>query len=499
MGIKERIFEVMGIVSRTAADGAARRAYEAGYSDGEDEPATSTLQTYGYRSLQGQGTREGQLDWNTRLNVAYELLEASAYKRIAEIKRDYIIGSGVTIQAQDPPLQEILDTFWAVNQMDVHASEFAHQLYALGAQLFTLGVRESDGLVRLGYIDPGEIERVITDPANGMARMAVVIREQAQTADDWYQAQPQRVFRLARVAQDGENADRYVMASQAILADWERAMLNRYGKAEYDGTCLYYRVNALSNETLGHSDALTAADTIEQMNQTLFALGEREQMAGYFSFDVTLAKASKEDVAARAAALRSHPPKRGSVNVHNDGEVWTLHAPELGQAGSVETVKEQLSFICGLLGIPVSWFGRGDETNRATAQAQADPTWRSMGHDQLVVRSMLVEMLELARDQAIIAGKYVPVEGTDTSVDVIMPEMTVKDIGSISAALSSLVGALMTAEQQGWIAADHAKEIVAKVLGEIGVKIDVSELPAEAEEQPDMTADWERVSAPVEA
>jgi len=260
-------------------------------------------------------------------------------------------------------------------------------------------------------------------------------------------------------------------------------MLAHYGRPAYDGDCLYYRVNAISNETLGHSDVIAIADTIDQMDETLFALGEREQMAGYFSFDVTLDNATADDVRKRQGELKLHPPRRGSVNVHNNREHWQLWAPEIRQGGSIETVMAQLTVVCGALGFPVSWFGKGDETNRATAQAQADPTWRSLEHDRYIAKRMILDMLELDRDQAMITGKYRPLTvDTDTSVDLLLPEMTTRDMAGIAASLASLATALTVAREQKLMLDRQAREAWAKGMGELGVEVDVAEIEAEEEQ-----------------
>ncbi len=64
---------------------------------------------------------------------------------------------------------------------------FTRQLFLWGEQVFPVAVRQSDGAVRLGYIDPADIEMVVSHPANPMERWAVVTRPQQQSA-----AQPWR-------------------------------------------------------------------------------------------------------------------------------------------------------------------------------------------------------------------------------------------------------------------------------------------------------------------
>ena len=125
--------------------------------------------------------------------------------------------------------------------------------------------------------------------------------------------------------------------------------------------------------------------------------------------------------------------------------------------------------------MPRHWYGYGDETNRATAQAQGDPTWRSLEHDQDVVREMVLGMLEFARDQAQIAGNWTPSEKTSRDITATLPEMTSKDLAAVTTALSSLAMALSQAVQEGWISHETAAKAWTKVLAELDVEVDVAE------------------------
>jgi hypothetical protein len=224
-------------------------------------------------------------------------------------------------------------------------------------------------------------------------------------------------------------------------------------------------------------------DWIDQDETVLFDLADREAMAGYFVGDVTLIGADDAMVREKAAEFRANPPKKGSWRVHNDQEISKMDAPDLKQAGSVETHRAVETHAWGGMALPNSWYGHGDETNRATAQAQGDPTWKTMQAEQNADRTMFVEMLTFARDQAEIAGKAAwlkrePVEGqqatppTEATIDLQMPEMTTKDLAAISAAMGQIALALTQAEQNGWQTRQHSVEVWAKMLAELDVEID---------------------------
>jgi hypothetical protein len=275
-----------------------------------------------------------------------------------------------------------------------------------------------------------------------------------------------------------------VTHEQAILEEWERKMLDAYGLTEYSGSCFYFRVNSVSNQPRGLSDFLQVADWADSHDMTLFNLSDREQLASYFSWDVTMTGADDDRVKKRAKELRASPPKRGSVNVHNDAEVWQMQHPDIGAGNSIETARAIQLQVFGGIGYPEHWFGRGDETNRATAEAQGDPTWKTLRHDQGEARDMFMEMLLFVKDQAEIAATWQPEkdeetgEEIDNSIDVPMPEMTTKDTSTTASMLSSVASAIMVAEEQEWHDRNTSKEIWAKAVSEFGVEIEVT-----AEEQ----------------
>lgn len=472
---------------------AFQRGYQEGASDnymdgGEDEPITGTTRKYGYRRTT-RGLRDfTQIDRERILEIVWTLYQSNPVAvRAMEIKRDYILGRGITYQARDEALQEILDDFWTVNKMDRRLKEFTLQLYLFGVQMFTVFIRNSDGRVRMGYIDPAEIEDIIPHPENAMEMWAVLVK--SQTADEqWQQHIPQRVYRIVRqeenfqekyaewlknwkegqvrqleaqasvpaeyavttaltgateyslgpkVAgdvygepvqqldqytrdqqQDGEGAGsddsevdtegKLVTAGQAKLEEWEDVMLKAMGLTEYSGSCIYVKVNSVSNQPHGYSDLLQVSDWLDLQDETLFALGDREQWGNYFSWDVTLKGAQEDTVKKRAAEIQNKAPKRGTVNLHNEAEEWVMNYPSLQQSGSIETARAIQNHAFGGLGFPEAWFGRGDETNRATLSAQGDPTWRTLEHDQDTIRDMILDILYLVRDQAEMAGTWTP-------------------------------------------------------------------------------------------
>lgn len=497
MGLRERVVEWLGAVPAAQLEDARNRAYEAGFYDGNDDPASGDIAKggFGYKRISDNYLREGKIDYTRALETAWALWQKSPIaKRVLVMKRDHIIGHNARPSVEDVDLAELLQAFWEGNKLEHRASEFTMQLFGMGEQCYPAFVRESDGRVRLGYIDPGNIHQVVKHPNNTLEDWAVVVKKPGAGME-------YLVYRIIRededvVTEDDAQPSQYegmlTTWEQSTLEDWEVELWDQFDRPEYDGSCFYAKVNAVSNQSRGMSDLLQIGDWLDQADEVLFALADREQFAGYFAFDVTLASSDDAVVRKRAREIRSNPPKKGSVNVHNDSEAWNQWAPNLGQTGTIETFRAILGLILGGMGFPVHWYGFGDDANRATAAVQAEPTTKSLEHDQAIVKSLFLTMCRFAIDQASIAGVLGDYDD-EAEVMLDLPEVSTKDTSRITASLSALAQALIAAQQARWISEETAARTWAKVLGELDIQVDpAAELEAIAAEDRQRALDEEQ-------
>lgn len=493
--IRERITEYFGLVSKHELEtvkAEARRAYEAGYNDSaNDEPASGDLKSFGYKRVTTAGLRDfHKMPFDKALETIWTLWQSSPIaKRVIKIKRGYVIGKGLTPVASEEDLQTILTDFWDRNNLDAdgrRANEFTEQLFLFGEQCFPVFVQESAGAVSLGYFDPGEIEDVIHNPENALETCAVVLKAgTANGSNPWEKDRPKRVYRLVRESQAGETKGRLVTWKQAEksaqIEAWEKTMLEAHGLAEYSGDVLFTQINKVSNQERGYSDLLQVADAIDMADQVLFALATREQIASYFFVDVTV-EGDDNDIAKTVKRIGRKPPKPHGANVHNKAETWQIMQPDLKQEGSISTLVALLTFIMGGMGFPVSWYGYGADTNRATLEAQGDPTYRQLEDDQGVIRSMFLRMLTFARDQAILAGNWTPKEKTDEVILLPMPEMTAKDFSRVLGLFTPLVSAMLQLRDSRLLTDETLLEAIGKVLKEMDIEFSVEEELADLEE-----------------
>ena len=227
----ERVIAALGGVTKADLTRVRRESYAQGFNDANDDPASGELQAggYGYRP-QRAGRRDSDIPFPDSVNTAWAQNQSNPVaKRGLDLRRDYIIGRGVKPVAKDADLQALLDAYCRNNRMEINAAKFARQLFLFGVQCYPAFVRESDGRVLLGYIDPGEIETVIAHPDNAMVMAAVVVKPTDKT-QPWESTYGTRVYRIIRRADDGgPSADNLLLAAQTEMEPWEAAMLASYG------------------------------------------------------------------------------------------------------------------------------------------------------------------------------------------------------------------------------------------------------------------------------
>ena len=248
----------------------------------------------------------------------------------------------------------------------------------------------------------------------------------------------------------------------------------------YDGDCLYFGVNNASNQARGYSDLLQVLDWLDQLDEVLWAVADRERFASFFSWLVKVSGLTESGIKDKATALSIKiPQKTGQLIIANENEDWSFLSPDLKQPQSLETANQLLTFILGGLGLPRHWYGFGDETNRATAEAQNDPTWRRLQDSQDEIQWMIEAMIGLALSQAQIAGANVDLE----DYQVTMPPMTAKDVTKIASSLSQISQVLVLAVEQGWIVNEDAAKIFADLASRLGYEIEADEA-AEDDSEP---------------
>ena len=189
-------------------------------------------------------------------------------KRYGEIIRTFTAGDEPTVQSEDEALQAVLDDFWddPVNRLREFGPQIAEQRHILGEQFITAHVRDSDGRLQLGYLDPDIVEAVVPMPGNDRDLVEVHVKRGVTARDVYRIVRPGEKLGeiFAGINGDGkrsQGAFRLLPRPPEILAAEKGDVYGRARRKTYTGAVFLTRRNVLSNSTRGTSDLLPRPTT----------------------------------------------------------------------------------------------------------------------------------------------------------------------------------------------------------------------------------------------
>lgn len=147
--------------------------------------------------------------------------------RLIELPIAFLLAEGVNLRVEDAVGQGWLTEFWRdpINRMGLRLELLMRDMSLYGHQAWPVSVREHDGLVRLGHIDPLLISEIIISPEQGEMPIVVVASNRTGGTSHY------------RVIYGGDEDDLFPDGTQA------RAIRD----AAQAGDCMYFRINALLN------------------------------------------------------------------------------------------------------------------------------------------------------------------------------------------------------------------------------------------------------------
>ncbi len=399
----------------------------------------------------------------------YRMREMSHYmwesnlvaNRLIELPLAYLLAKGVRLKVSDDEAQTTLDRHWrdGLNNWDIKLTKKARELGLFGEQCWPAFRDERSGFVRWGYLDPGLIEDVVTDPDNAEQPIGIVTKRDKK----------------------GKYKKFRVIVNVPESAFSERCQAHRAGFT--DGDCLYFRINDLCSSTRGRGDLLPQIDWLDAYDHFLFGEIDRADFLRSFIWDVTITGADKNEL--KEFEARFGTPSPGSARFHNENVQVQAVSPDLGAADTAEQARLIRNQILGGATIPEHWFGGAADVNRSTGQSMSEPTEKILEMRQAFVGYMLREMAtyvlrsawgvldddeELSEEHALVID----------SLTVEWPELSAKDTTKYAAAFQQVVTAAAIAVERGLITDELALRLLAAMSTELGVKFDPEEELAKA-------------------
>lgn len=452
MGIKDRL--ISAVFGEMIDSQVKERLKAATVSELEKEDI-------GWRKLTGDTSRSlSPLKQERMIEIAFWLWENNPLARwIIEIAVSFLLAEGLPYETKNKEIKKVLDDFWhdPLNRMDLYIEKHVRELHLYGELCLTVYVAEQTGKVRLGYVDPVQIEEVVTDPENVKLTIGVILKSQTGI----------KARQLKTILPED---------AEIIISPAARKLREGYT----DGECFFFAINNVTNSPRGRSELLTTADWLDAYEQFLFDYADKWLLLNSFVWDVEVNGGNPEEIAKIIGTLSK---KSGSVFGHNEKVKLTASTPDL-KAVDAETGGRILrNHILGSHAYPEHWFGGGGNVNMATAVEMGTPAYKMLSAKQRYFKFILEEILRYVISRARKA-KYLNVTDEDArAVTISTPELATKDVAKYAAATQQVSTSLAVAESQGWIDKDTARKVFSIIIGHLGAEIDSTEVKKAVDEE----------------
>jgi hypothetical protein len=221
------------------------------YISSSDPDRDSNLQDGFRRLTKVMNERDLQpLEQQRQTEIALFLYDSNPLaKRIIDLVNSFVTGDGFSFNAKNPRVLDLLNRFWndPVNDWPLKQLDRFKMLSITGELLLPVAVRRADGRVRIGYVDPGNIEEIVPDPYNPEILL------QANIVQGYH---PDGVLDLPK--------------AYSLIQQDERPLSPTYGKLNFYPEpygAFYFGINKPSNATRGRSDLITVFDWLDLYDQ----------------------------------------------------------------------------------------------------------------------------------------------------------------------------------------------------------------------------------------
>ena len=376
--------------------------------------------------------------------------------RMIEILTDFCVGEDLNVKIkikkrtddEDTDTlkkdgQQVWDDFYEdpINKLDEDFATIVQDLRINGELVLPVFVNQTNGKVRLGYMDPAYIKEIQKVPMNEREIDVLILVPPGDTKEV-----PLKVIRYDDKP-DSETYEKLV------------------------GDAFYFRINYVTTQTRGHGELTQHLDWIDAFEQFLFGVLDGFDARNTFFYDLTM-----EGVEQTKIDKMSVPrPQTGEVKVHNEKATWEVKSPDLKAVDASEAVRLIRNFIVGTKGFPDHWFGEGSDVNLATAQVMSAPTIRMIKRKQESIKRMLKKIAQFVLQEAVDKKEISMGDDEYFDIEVSMFDIERKDSAVIGAAFVQIVTALKVATGSGWVTDENAKKIIDGILGMLGVEVDPNE------------------------
>jgi len=415
------------------------------------------------------------------LRVCRDLWQANPLaKRAVQIITDLVVSNGIEIvatsknEASKAIVQAEIDEIDLNLRLSKMFAQRVQELTMFGELTQMQFTREWDGRVKLGFVQPESIDHVEANPADAedlrfvVLNTPVTVRTSREKPTDLTDDQTAERMRV-----NGEWLWEVRQTRFRIVHE-----VQRQNGRTLEGDVFHFGINRLSGATRGLSDLLPVADWLDRFMQLLGSECDRARLLKAFLFHAKLAGADEAEVERYTQKLRKEaalPPKPGTTLITSDKVSWEAVSPDLKTADMIELLRLVMEVVLGALGIPLHFWSSGENSNRATADAQSVPVFASVRRRQDFVRDMYHDQVrfclqQIRRERPTCQLARVPEE--DLCFEVRILDVDRRQYAVLGSFLQQLVAALVQAEAAGYVSSEEAGRMFRDSASALGFEFD---------------------------
>ncbi len=438
---------------KTQATNARERAIKAAAPYVSPNDPDAGLPDHGFYRRVGGSARDMPASQQSTLNEQAMTMRRQnpLARRYIDLVRELMTQSDWTVTAQEEPVQDVLDEFWAgpFNRWPEWIGPYGDVLHVTGVLGLPVWVNRYDGSVSCGYADPAEMSQPVPMPGNPKRIMSLTYTPAGAT-----QGTPIKVVNPV-LDRKGRYAEHY-----------GRLMAEDPRKEHFTGI-LYFRSNALPNETAGLSDLSAAIDHLNNHSAYMDGQLELAMLLGRFAGEITVKDGANQKTINDLIERYRAEPMFGTVTVHNEQEEHDYTASSTMAADAADRDRMHGNYATASLGPPHILRGDMGEGNRAVATSASDPMYLKMQAKMRCLIGVSRFACQYAIDSAVITGHLSP--SIDATFSIGTPKLLKKDLTAGADVLVKVSQFVAMAEQREWMGRATAQEVFVRMLPELGI------------------------------
>jgi len=386
-------------------------------------------------------------------------------KWIINVIVSFIVAEELPFESNNPKIVEILKSFWfdPVNRMDLYLRKHVTELHIFGDIFFPVQVSPVNGRVRMGYIDPKEIESVVTDPENCKIKIGIIRR-----------------------TDPGDTPKKYKIILEKDIVNFLSPAAKALRASFTTGDCFFFSINNVTNSPRGRSELLTVADWIDTYENFLYDFAEKWSQMNNFVWDLKIKDADDSVVRQKTQEFNTASGNPGSTYGHNDSIEVSAVAPDLKSLDVSTGAKIFRDHILGGVGFPTHWYGGAEDVNKSSADEMMTPTMKILTEKQNYFKYILSSIFDY---QIFCARKfnrsaYGDLKDSDIKYTIITPELSTKDLSKFGAVIKNVADGFAVAEDRSWLDKETSLEYFALVMAFLGKKVDIEQVKERLKSQP---------------